>query len=67
MTPPITLTPEELASLTSVTVYGAVSSDQMAAIGRQLYSLTEWVKFLDAARLGGPATTPPPPPPKWPP
>ena len=66
MTPPIQLTPEELASLTSMKVVGAVSSDQMAAISRQLYSLTEWVKFAESIRTGG-AGTPPPPPPKWPP
>jgi hypothetical protein len=66
MTPPIQIKPEELASLTAVKVVGAVTSDQMAAISRQLYSLTEWVNFLESVRGGG-AGTPPPPPPKWPP
>jgi hypothetical protein len=63
----VTLTQEELDSLTSVKVVGAVSSDQIAAISRQLYSLTEWIKFLDQVRTsGGGGITPPPPPPKWP-
>jgi hypothetical protein len=70
MAPPIK--PEEVASLTNVKVYGVVSSDQIAAMSRQLYFLTEWATFLDSIdwskvpRLGGPATIPPPPPPKWP-
>jgi hypothetical protein len=64
MTPPIPPTPEEVA--TTLKVYGVVSSDQMAAISQQLYSLTEWVKFFEAIRTGG-AGAPPPPPPKWPP
>ena len=70
MAPPIK--PEEVASLTNVKVYGVVSSDQIAAMSRQLYFLTEWATFLDSIdwsqvpRQGGPATVPPPPPPKWP-
>ena len=70
MAPPIK--PEEVASLTNVKVYGVVSSDQIAAMSRQLYFLTEWATFLDSidwdqvARTGGGATTPPPKPPPWP-
>ena len=70
MAPPIK--PEEAATLTAVKVVGSVSSEQMAAISRQLYFLTEWATFLNSVdwsqvpRAGGGATVPPPPPPKWP-
>jgi hypothetical protein len=64
----VTIAQEELDALTSVKVVGAVSSDQIAAMSRQLASLTQWVKFLDDVRTGaGGGTVPPPPPPKWPP
>lgn len=64
--------PEEVASLTNVKVYGVVSSDQIAAMSRQLYFLTLWAEFLDSIdwskvpQTGGGATTPPPKPPPWP-
>jgi hypothetical protein len=65
-------TEEEARAWMQVT--GLVSSQQMAAISRQLWYLTNWVQYLNSfdwsqvpQKPGGPAGAPPPPPPKWPP
>lgn len=68
------ITQAQLDALTAIKVTGEVSSNDMAALGQQIYFLREWVAFLDtidwtkiSKKGGGPTTATPPPPPKWPP
>ena len=71
MPPPI-ITQAQLDAQTAIKVTGSVSSEDMAAVSRQLYALTEWAAYLNQFDLtglpqpGGPATNKPPPPPPWP-